>query len=93
MKRPPVTSGFNQPVVNSGGGATKPLLVFILIIAAVFTGMSVSHKMRTGTSLPNKVIDLLKRKPDTEKSPSKDAGNQSEASEDSDKASDDIFAE
>lgn len=66
MKRPPVTSGFNQPVAQSGGGAAKPLLVFILIMAAVFTGMTISHKLRTGDSLPNKAIDVLIRKPDAE---------------------------
>ncbi len=88
MKRPPVTPSFNQPAVNSGGGAAKPIVVFILIIAAVFTGMSVSHKMRTGNSLPNKVIDLLKRKPEAEKGPSTGAGDPSAARENSAEASD-----
>ncbi|MGB2265235.1 MAG: FHA domain-containing protein [Akkermansiaceae bacterium] len=78
MKRPPVTSGFNQPVAQSGGGAAKPLLVFILIMAAVFTGMTISHKLRTGDSLPNKAIDVLIRKPDAEKNASPDNSSESE---------------
>lgn len=81
MKRPPLTSGFSQPVAQSGGGAARPLLVFILIITAVFTGMTISHKLRTGDSLPNKAIDVLKRKPDAEKKPSSDTGSPSDAAE------------
>ena len=64
---PPTPPSYNQPVIRSGGSSAKPLLIFILIIAALFTGMTVSHKLRTGNSLPTKIIDLLKRKPVSEK--------------------------
>jgi pSer/pThr/pTyr-binding forkhead associated (FHA) protein len=64
---PPSPPSYNQPVIRSGGSSAKPLLVFILIIAAIFTGMTISHKLRTGDSLPSKLIDLLKRKPVSEK--------------------------
>ena len=65
---PPTPPSYNQPVIRSGASSIKPLLIFILIIAALFTGMTVSHKLRTGNSLPTKIIDLLKRKPVSEKS-------------------------
>ena len=64
---PPTPPSYNQPVIRSGESSAKPLLIFILIIAAIFTGMTVSHKFRTGDSLPSKLIDLLKRKPVSEK--------------------------
>lgn len=64
---PPTPPSYNQPVISSSGSSAKPLLIFILIIAAIFTGMTVSHKFRTGDSLPSKLIDLLKRKPVSEK--------------------------
>lgn len=68
--RPPAPTppaGYSQTPISSGSNSAKPLLVFVLIIVAIFTGMSVSHKMRTGESLPNKLLDTLKRKPATEK--------------------------
>ena len=64
---PPTPPSYNQSAIRSGGSSAKPLLIFILIIAALFTGMTVSHKMRTRDSLPTKLIDLLKRKPVSEK--------------------------
>ncbi len=64
---PPSPPSYNQPVIRSGVSSAKPLLIFILIIAAIFTGMTISHKLRTGDSLPSKLIDLLKRKPVSEK--------------------------
>lgn len=69
--------GYSPQMVQSSGSPLKPLLLFILIIAAVFTGMTVSHKLRTGVYLPNKVIELLDRSPGAEKT------NESEGSEDS----------
>ncbi len=64
---PPTPPSYNQSAIRSGGSSAKPLLIFILIIAALFTGMTVSHKLRTRDSLPTKLIDLLKRKPVSEK--------------------------
>ena len=64
---PPAPPSYNQPVISSSGSSAKPLLIFTLIITAIFTGMTVSHKFRTGDSLPSKLIDLLKRKPVSEK--------------------------
>ena len=64
---PPTPPSYNQSAIRSGGSSVKPLLIFILIIAALFTGMTVSHKLRTRDSLPTKIIDLLKRKPVSEK--------------------------
>ena len=64
---PPTPPSYNQSAIRSGGSSVKPLLIFILIIAALFTGMTVSHKLRTRDSLPTKLIDLLKRKPVSEK--------------------------
>ena len=64
---PPSPPSYNQSAIRSGGSSVKPLLIFILIIAALFTGMTVSHKLRTRDSLPTKIIDLLKRKPVSEK--------------------------
>ena len=64
---PPTPPSYNQPVISSSGSSAKPLLIFTLIITAIFTGMTVSHKFRTGDSLPSKLIDLLKRKPVSEK--------------------------
>ena len=63
----PTPPSYNQSAIRSGGSSAKPLLIFILIIAALFTGMTVSHKLRTRDSLPTKLIDLLKRKPVSEK--------------------------
>ena len=63
----PTPPSYNQSAIRSGGSSAKPLLIFILIIAALFTGMTVSHKLRTRDSLPTKIIDLLKRKPVSEK--------------------------
>lgn len=63
----PTPRSYNQSAIRSGGSSAKPLLIFILIIAALFTGMTVSHKLRTRDSLPTKLIDLLKRKPVSEK--------------------------
>jgi predicted component of type VI protein secretion system len=76
---PAIPSGYSQPVIQSGVSSLKPLLFFILIIAAIFTGMSVSHKLRTGHSLPNKLVDSLKRKPVAEKANElEDSSNSSE---------------
>jgi predicted component of type VI protein secretion system len=77
---PAAPSYNNPPAMHSGGNAAKPLLVFILIITAIFTGMSVSHKMRTGKSLPSKLVDTLKRKPVVEKADQlEDSSDSSEA--------------
>ncbi|MGB2402699.1 MAG: FHA domain-containing protein [Akkermansiaceae bacterium] len=60
---PPPAPSYSQTAIHTDSSSTKPLLIFILIVVAVFTGMSISHKMRTGDSLPSKLFDSLKRKP------------------------------
>lgn len=52
-----------QTTVQQSGNPLKTLFVFILVIAAVFTGMSIRHKMRTGESLPSKVMNWLNQTP------------------------------
>ena len=63
----PSPASYVQPAMHSGGNSIKPLLIFILVPLAIFTGMSLSHKMRTGESLPSKLVDNLMRKPVAEK--------------------------
>ncbi|MDG1358560.1 MAG: FHA domain-containing protein [Akkermansiaceae bacterium] len=59
----PAPPAHGQPMIQSSSSSMKPLLIFILVVVAIFTGISVSHKMRTGNSLPTKLIDYLKRTP------------------------------
>ena len=71
-----------QPMIQSSSSSLKPLLFFILIIVAVFTGISVSHKMRTGNSLPTKLIDYLKRTPAAEESGTSSGDSSASTAED-----------
>lgn len=76
---PASPAGYDQPMVQSSGSSLKPLLLFILVIAAFLTGITMSHKLRTGVYLPNKMIELLDRSPATEKMD--EAGSSQESSE------------
>lgn len=78
---PAKPAGYNRPMVQSSGSPMKPLLLFILIIAAVFTGITMSHKLRTGVYLPNKVIELLDRSPEAEKMDESGSSQDSSAKE------------
>lgn len=52
-----------QPSAHHGGSSWKTLLVFVLVIASVFAGMSWRHKIRTGESLPAKLMNWLNGNP------------------------------
>ncbi|MGB1258774.1 MAG: FHA domain-containing protein [Akkermansiaceae bacterium] len=67
-----------QPVVQQpSGGAGKTLLVFVLMIVAIFAGMYIRHSKETGQSL----IDTLagKNKP-AEEAPTKEGAKEGEGS-------------
>ena len=59
----PETSGSYrpQPTIQSNDNPFRTLLIFILVIIAVLTGMTLRHKMRTGEFLPTKVMHWIKR--------------------------------
>ncbi|MCP5534697.1 MAG: FHA domain-containing protein [Akkermansiaceae bacterium] len=46
----------SQPTVQESGGAFKTLFVFILVLVAIFAGMTLRHNLRTGEFLPTKLM-------------------------------------
>lgn len=52
-----------QPTVQQSGGAFKTLLLFILVLVAIFAGMTLRHNLRTGDFLPTKLMGGNKAEP------------------------------
>lgn len=63
----PAAAAYNpyrpQTTFQQSGSPLKTLLVFVLVIACIFTGLSIRHKMRTGESLPSKILNWLNQTP------------------------------
>ena len=61
----PETSGAyrQQQTIQNSETPFRPLLIFILVIIAAFTGMTLRHKMRTGEFLPTKVMHWINGSP------------------------------
>ncbi len=67
-----------QPTVQQSGGALKTLLLFILVLLAIFVGITIRHNQRTGDFLPNKLLGDKK-----EQTPQKPAAEQEPATSES----------
>ncbi|MBT8043892.1 MAG: FHA domain-containing protein, partial [Verrucomicrobiae bacterium] len=64
----------SQPTVQESGGALKTLVVFLLVLVAIFAGMTIRHSMRTGDFLPTKLMggtksDASDKTPSTKETP------------------------
>ncbi len=71
-----------QPTVQQSGGALKTLLFLILVLLAIFAGMTIRHHQRTGELLPEKLLKGKKeqapQKPATEPEATADAPGDTE---------------
>lgn len=88
---PPSPYAHRNPYVHKQSGSPfKTLLVFILVFAAFFMGLTIRHKMRTGEYLPTKVMNWLNQTPapEIEKTEGAAEGEQSADGEAASEASD-----
>jgi pSer/pThr/pTyr-binding forkhead associated (FHA) protein len=69
----------SQPKVQESGGAFKTLFVFILVLAAIFAGMTLRHNMRTGDFLPAKLMGGEKAESKAAKKPEGDSPSDGDA--------------
>ena len=69
-----------QPAIQQSGSPLSTLLVFILVLVAVFAGMTLRHNMRTGEFLPTKVMNWLNGNPSPDQAPDEDNEEQPDPS-------------